>query len=122
MPFKIGELKISCQLYKNSNSLQKEKENKENFMKINMGEINEKININNDIFLDDATNSQINNDVQTKNNLNIQMSNIQQSENTKQIQNYDEINYEELKLDFDDFLILHIKISHLVPVRICLFF
>lgn len=31
--------------------------------------------------------------------------------------NFDELNYNELKLDFEDILVLYVRVSHLVPVK-----
>ena len=78
----------------------------------------------NDFFPDDRTYSNINNDAAANknasaNNINSHLSNVQQQqgENTKNIHNFEELNYDELKLDFDDILVLYLKVSHLVPVN-----
>lgn len=76
----------------------------------------------NDFFPEDGTYSNINNEVANKNasanNVNSHLSNLQQQqgENPKNFHNFEELNYDELKLDFDDILVLYVKVSHLVPV------
>ena len=94
----------------------------------NLNQVDSKIKTNpNEFFIDDAY-SNINNQTNNLNNLNQQnnanthISNLQQGDNTntnlKNIQNFEELNYEELKLEIDDILLLYLKVSHLVPVKI----
>lgn len=106
-----------------------EQNNKENFFNNNYAEINQINNkskiISNEFFPEDNTCSNIPHDQANKNvstnNLNSHTSHIhhQQGENTniKNIHNFDELNYDELKLDFEDILVLYVKVSHLVPVK-----
>lgn len=121
-------MKVSCQLYRNTNASHTEQLNKENFFNNNFAnDFNQnenRSNINaNDFFPEEGTHSKINNEALNKNasanNVNSQISNIhqQQGENTKNAHNFEELNYDELKLDFDDILVLYVKVSHLVPVN-----
>lgn len=133
IPYKLGELKVSCQLYRNANATQTEQQNKENFInninnfasELNQNDNKSKMNPN-DFFPEDGTYSNINNEAANRNgsannnNMNSHLSNLQiqqQGDNTKNIHNFEELNYDELKLDFDDILVLYVKVSHLVPVN-----
>jgi len=120
-------LKVSCQLFRNANATQTEQQNKEIFFNNNFAaELNQNDNRSKmnpiDFFPEDGTYSNINNEAANKNasanNVNSHLSNLQQQqgENTKNVNNFEELNYDELKLDFDDILVLYVKVSHLVPV------
>ncbi len=76
----------------------------------------------NDLFPEERTysnNDGINRNVSADNNVNSHLSNLQHQpgEQIKNIHNFEELNYGELKLDFDDILVLYVKVSHLVPVN-----
>jgi hypothetical protein len=138
-------LKVSCQLYKNSKSNALQQENKEIFLSKNNYNYNQNqnqknslsnININpsntNDFLQEDNENNSenftaINNHIinQQKNSSNLLNNNNNENPNSQfdnitinKNQQLDELNYEELKMDFEDILVLHLKVSHLVPLVI----
>ena len=134
-------MKVSCQLYKNSKSNALQQENKEIFLsKNNYNQKNNSlsnININpsntNDFLHEDIENNSENKNIINNNNTNQQKnsSNLLNNNNhndqpnsqydnitINKHQQLDELNYEELKMDFEDILVLHLKVSHLVPLVI----
>ena len=117
-------MKISCQLYKNSKSDILQQENKEIFLnKNNQNQKNSLSNINinpsntNDFLQEDIeNNSENNNNINNNINNNEQPNSRTENMTVNKHQQLDELNYEELKLDFEDILVLHLKVSHLVPM------
>lgn len=121
--YKIAELKISCQLYKNSKSEILQQENKEIFLHKNQKNslTNDNFGINantntNDFLQSDIEMNSENQQNQYNQNQNNNSENVTVMNNKLQHQQLDELNYDELKMDFEDILVLHLKVSHLVPM------